>query len=60
MPPIANDDIAPPPSAGASSVTVNVLKNDDDPVGSAGDLKVSWVPAGVTVNGADLTIKLAG
>ncbi len=59
IPPIANDAIAPPPSAGAKSVTVDVLKNDDDPLGSQSDLKVSWVPAGVTVNGADLTIKLA-
>ncbi len=59
IPPIANDAIAPLPSAGAKSVTVDVLKNDDDPVGSPSDLKVSWVPAGVAVNGADLTIKLA-
>jgi hypothetical protein len=59
IPPIANDAIAPLPSAGAKNVTVDVLKNDDDPVGSPSDLKVSWVPAGVTVNGADLTIKLA-
>ena len=59
VPPIANDDVAPAPAAGAGSVTVNVLKNDDDPVGSASDLKVSWAPAGVAVHGSDLTIKLA-
>ena len=59
VPPIANDVIAPPPAARAATVTVNVLKNDDDPVGSPSDLKISWVPAGVTVHGADLTIKLA-
>jgi hypothetical protein len=39
-------------------VTVDVLKNDDDPVGSPSGLKVRWAPAGVTVDGADLTIKL--
>ena len=58
VPPIANDDVAPPPSAGADSVTVDVLKNDDDPVGSPGDLKISWAPAGVTVHGPNLAIKL--
>ena len=59
VPPIAKDDVAQPPAAGAGTVTVNVLKNDDDPLGSPGDLKVSWVPAGVTVHGANLTAKLA-
>jgi len=59
LPPVARDDVAPAPSAGAATVTVNVLKNDDDPVGSPGDLKVSRTPAGVTVQGAELTIKLA-
>ena len=49
----------PAAAAGAATVTVNVLKNDDDPVGSPGDLKISWVPAGVTVHGQSLTIKLA-
>ena len=58
VPPIANDDVAPAPAAGAGSVTVNVLKNDDDPLGSPGDLKVSWAPAGVTVGGPDLTVRL--
>jgi hypothetical protein len=58
IPPIANDAVAPLPSGGAHTVTVNVLKNDDDPVGSPSDLKISWAPAGVTVNGADLTIGL--
>src|SRR6185437_15890280 len=58
VPPIANDDVAPAPGAGAGSVTVNVLKNDDDPVGSASDLKISWAPAGVAVHGSSLTIKL--
>ena len=58
VPPAANDDVPPPPAAGAATVTVNVLKNDDDPLGSPGDLKVSWVPAGVTVQGPDLTIRL--
>jgi hypothetical protein len=59
VPPIANDDIAPAPAADATRVTVNVLKNDDDPVGSPSDLKVSWAPAGVTVAGGNLTIGLA-
>ncbi len=58
MPPIANDDVAPAPAAGAGSVTVNVLKNDDDPLGSPGDLKISWAPAGVTVAGPNLTVRL--
>jgi hypothetical protein len=58
IPPIANDDVAPLPAGGTHSVTVNVLKNDDDPVGSPSDLKISWAPAGVTVNGANLTISL--
>ena len=59
VPPIANDVVAPLPPSGAATVTVNVLKNDDDPVGSPGDLKISWVPAGVTVHGGSLTIRLA-
>ena len=59
IPPIANDAVAPQPPAGAGSVTVNVLKNDDDPVGSPSDLKISWVPTGVTVHGPNLTVKLA-
>ena len=58
VPPIARDDVAPPPAAGAGTVTVDVLKNDDDPLGSPDDLKVSWAPADVTVHGADLTVKL--
>ncbi len=59
IPPIANNAVAPQPPAGAATVTVNVLKNDDDPVGTPDDLKISWVPAGVTVHGQSLTIKLA-
>ena len=59
IPPIANNAVAPQPQAGAATVTVNVLKNDDDPVGTPGDLKISWVPAGVTVHGQSLTIRLA-
>jgi large repetitive protein len=59
IPPIANNAVAPQPPAGAGSVTVNVLKNDDDPVGSPADLKISWVPAGVTAHGPNVTIKLA-
>jgi hypothetical protein len=58
IPPIARDDVAQPPAAGAGSVTVNVLKNDDDPLGSPGDLKISWAPAGIAVHGPDLTIRL--
>jgi large repetitive protein len=54
--PIANDDIATPASPSAATVTVNVLKNDDDPVGSASDLKLSWAPAGVTKQGPSLVI----
>jgi hypothetical protein len=59
VPPIAKDIVAPPPPSGAATVTVNVLKNDDDPLGSPSDLKISWVPAGVSVHGASLTIRLA-
>ena len=58
VPPIATDDVAPAPGAGAGSVSVHVLKNDDDPLGSASDLKISWAPAGVAVHGSSLTIKL--
>ena len=58
VPPIANDVVPPPPPSGAATVTVNVLKDDDDPLGSPSDLKVSWVPAGVSVDGAALTIRL--
>ena len=54
--PIANDVVAPLPAPGATTVTVNVLKNDDDPVGSPSDLRVSWVPPGVAVHSASLTI----
>jgi hypothetical protein len=56
IPPVANDAIASPPAPGAASVTVNVLKNDDDPVGSASDLKIIWAPPGVSVKGPDLVI----
>jgi len=35
-----------------------VVKNDDDPLGSASDLKISWAPGGVVVHGSSLTIKL--
>ena len=56
LPPIANDDIAPPPAPGAATVTVDVLRNDDDPTGSPGDLRITSVPAGVTIHGALLTI----
>ncbi|HEY1821012.1 MAG TPA: fibronectin type III domain-containing protein [Trebonia sp.] len=59
IPPIANDVIAPLPGAGAKTITVNVLKNDDDPVGTPNDLKVSWAGDGATVDGASLTVKLA-
>jgi hypothetical protein len=58
LPPIANDVVAPPPAARATTITVNVLGNDDDPVGSPGDLRISQVPAGVTVRGGDLTVPL--
>jgi hypothetical protein len=58
VPPVATDDVAPAPAAGAGSVTVNVLKNDDDPLGSPADLKISWAPAGVDVHGSSLTIRL--
>ena len=58
LPPIASDDIAPQPAPGAGTVTVNVLRNDDDPVGSPSDLRISWVPAGVTIRGGSLTIPL--
>ena len=56
LPPIANDDIAPPPAPGAATVTVNVLRNDDDPTGSPGDLRITAVPADVKIHGASLTI----
>ena len=58
IPPIANDAVAPAPAGGASTVTVNVLKNDDDPVGSPSDLTIKWAGAGATVAGANLVIKL--
>jgi hypothetical protein len=57
--PVANDDIAPAASGGASTVTVNVLKNDDDPVGTSSDLKISWAGAGASADGANLTVKLS-
>ncbi len=56
LPPVANDDIAPPPAAGASTVTVDVLANDYDPAGSPGDLRISAAPAGVKIHGASLAI----
>ena len=56
LPPIANDDVAPQPAAGARTVTADVLKNDDDPVGSPSDLRINWAPAGVTVHGGSLVI----
>lgn len=54
--PIARDDVAPALTADASAVTINVLRNDDDPTGSAADLKITAVPAGVRIHGARLTI----
>ena len=59
IPPVANDVIAPLPAAGAKTVTVNVLRTDDDPVGSPDDLKVKWAGTGAAVDGGDLTVKLA-
>ena len=58
LPPVANDDIASAPAAGAGTVTVDVLRNDYDPAGPPGDLRVSAAPAGVTVRGGSLTIPL--
>ncbi len=58
LPPIANDDVAPVPKASAGTVTVNVLANDDDPLGSRADLKITWVPPHVKVHGAALVIPL--
>lgn len=58
LPPVANDVIAPTPAHGARTVTVNVLRHDDDPVGSAADLKITSVPAGTKVSGGNLTIPL--
>ena len=56
LPPIANDDIAPLSVPGAATVTVDVLSNDVDPTGTPGDLRISGVPAGVTIRGGSLTI----
>jgi large repetitive protein len=58
LPPVANDDVASPPAAGASTVTVDVLRNDYDPAGSPGDLRISAAARGVTINGGSLTIPL--
>jgi len=58
IPPVASNVVAPQPGPGARTVTVNVLKTADDPVGSQSDLKVSWAPPGVTVDGPNLTIRL--
>lgn len=56
LPPIATDAVAPLPGPGATTVTVNVLKDDDDPLGSPSDLRISWVTPGVSVHGGSLTI----
>ena len=58
VPPVANDDVASDPASGAARVTVNVLRNDDDPTGSRADLKITAVPTGVSIHGPSLTIGL--
>ncbi len=58
LPPIANDDITPLPAPGATTISVDVLRNDVDPTGTLGDLRITAVPAGVTIHGAWLTIPL--
>jgi hypothetical protein len=42
-PPVAVDDYPAAPTAGKTSITVDVLANDYDPAGSSGDLTVSQV-----------------
>ena len=42
-PPVAVDDYPAAPTAGQTSITVDVLANDYDPAGSSGDLTVSQV-----------------
>jgi hypothetical protein len=57
-PPVARDDF-PTLKDGDTSVTVDVLANDDDPDGPVSDLKLAGVwSAGVTAAGSKLTIAL--
>ncbi len=56
LPPVANDDVASLSADGAATVTVDVLRNDYDPAGSPGDLRITSVPPGVTIHGGSLTI----
>jgi hypothetical protein len=51
LPPLPKDDYAPQPAEKESSVTVDVLANDEDPDGPATSLKVTRVlPDAVTAN----------
>ncbi|GIH09441.1 fibronectin type III [Rhizocola hellebori] len=62
LPPIARDDIAGPVAAGATSVEVEVLLNDDDLDGPKSELTVEPINVGdaapVTVSGSKLRIPL--
>lgn len=61
MAPVAKDDTAVVPDGGASSVPVDVLRNDDDPDGSVKDLTVTVDPAFASiaeVQGQKVVVKL--
>ncbi|MCU1678408.1 MAG: hypothetical protein JWM93_3166, partial [Frankiales bacterium] len=54
VPPVARDDFVTP-TGGATTVVAHVLSNDDDPDGTAGDLKVIKVLGDGQTDGHDVT-----
>lgn len=56
IPPVAQDDTPPPGADLSAPITVDVLKNDDDPDGSRADLKVTVFEPDVKVSGGSLVI----
>jgi len=59
-PPVASDYYPAAPAPRARSITVNVLRNDSDPGGTPGDLRIAGSPVlGVQVAGPNLSIPVA-
>lgn len=57
LPPVAQDDAPPSDVRLDAPITVDVLRNDDDPDGSSADLKVTTFAGDVQVDGGRITVK---
>ena len=57
-PPVARDDAAKPAGPNATTATVDVLGNDDDPDGATADLRISAAGPGGTVSAGKITVAL--